>query len=174
MKYTSLCFLTLFSLSFLLQSCDMLSSQEEPTEEPTAMSNAEIKELIKAMEDTLGMAYNEKNIQYFERFYAKDAITYGEGREQLFGKKEIVNHFKKNIVNNPDYNYSFKYFTLDVFAEGEYATENGRWEEYDSSGAQIDHGFYMVVFKKEDGRYKSIRDIWNSSTSGLGEENTEE
>jgi len=43
------------------------------------------------------------------------------------------------------------------------AVESGRWAEMDSSGNEIEHGFYMVVFQKEDGRLVSVRDMWNSA-----------
>jgi len=129
------------------------------------MSQEEIRAYVEAMEDTLAMAYNQQSVELFEKFYGEGAVTYGEGREQLFGKTAIVNHFRKNVAQNEDYSYTFEYHTIDVFAENDHALETGKWVEKDSTGKELSHGFYMVLFQKQDGRYVSIRDIWNSATA---------
>lgn len=133
-----------------------------------------IKKIVMAMEDTLEMAYNQRNASLFEKFYGKGATTYGEGREQLFGKKEIIGHFRRNVVADSNFSESYKYHTLDVLTSGDMAVESGRWEEFDTSGTQVDHGFYMVVFQKQNGQYKSIRDIWNSATAENKKDQAEE
>lgn len=160
----------LYCLSFLIAvtftSCinSEAEANSETVEEANAANQADIKAYIRAMEDTLAMAYNKKDVSLFEKFYGPGAITYGEGREQLFGKKNIVNHFKKNVAQDTNLTRTFSYQTIDVFAADNLAVETGRWEEMDKEGNEVDHGFYMVVFEKQDGRYVSIRDIWNSST----------
>lgn len=162
----SLSIFLLLSAFVLLSSCTNAEPQESAVEQSEAKkaSQEEIKAYIKAMEDTLAMAYNTKDVSLFEKFYGEGAITYGEGREQLFGKKNIVNHFKQNVVDESNGTGTFKYQTIDVFSADDLAVETGRWEELDDEGKEKDHGFYMVVFEKQDGRYVSIRDIWNSST----------
>lgn len=160
----SICLLLLAFMG--LSSCVNTEPEASAVEQSEAKkaSQDEIKAYIKAMEDTLAMAYNNKDVSLFEKFYGEGAITYGEGREQLFGKKNIVNHFKQNVVDEANGTGTFKYQTIDVFSAEDLAVETGRWEELDDEGNEKDHGFYMVVFEKQDGRYVSIRDIWNSST----------
>lgn len=125
-----------------------------------------IKSYIVAMEDTLAMAYAKKDHHLFQKFYAENAVTYGEGREQLFGKQQIVNHFKNTVAADTVRNYNFKYTTIDVFSTSkDMAVESGRWTEYDDAGNEIDHGFYMVLFQEVNGRLVSTRDMWNSAIS---------
>jgi ketosteroid isomerase-like protein len=168
-KFPSLLIVLLFAFS----ACtNMANADEDPIVEEPAMSQEEVKAYIEAMEDTLAMAYNQKDVSLFEKFYGEGAVTYGEGREQIFGRSNIINHFRKNVAENPNYHAQFKYHTIDVFAQGDLATETGKWVENDSTGTETSHGFYVVVFKKIDDRYVSIRDMWNSSVSSKG--NTEE
>lgn len=129
-----------------------------------AFDPAVVKDYIIAMEDTLSMAYAQKDLNLFKKFYAENAVTYGEGRDQLFGKQQIINHFRNSVVEDTSRAFNFKYTTIDVFATSdEMALESGRWSEYNDDGEEIDHGFYMVLFQKVDGRLVSTRDMWNSA-----------
>lgn len=155
----------ILALTLIMASCQPQNPSSEVEEKSTAVSTTQLKKTIQALEDTLAMAYNTKNVELFSRFYADDAITYGEGREQLFGKKELVDHFRMTAMQDST-GRQFEYLTIDLFHKGNLAIENGKWIQKDATGYELDHGFYMVVFKKADGQWRSIRDIWNSSTIG--------
>lgn len=149
---------------------DEKAAESQNSEEPKAkgmLGEEDLTEYVKAMEDTLEMAYNKKDPTLFRRFYATDAVSYGEGREQIFGRSKLMANFQQTVVNNPDFDSRFRYHTLDVFAAkgGKQAVETGKWVETDSSGKERDHGFYMVLFELRDGRYISVRDMWNTATS---------
>jgi uncharacterized protein (TIGR02246 family) len=53
--------------------------------------------------------------------------------------------------------------TLEVEAHGDTATEVASWALKAKDGTVVDRGKSMVIWKKEDGRWKLYRDIWNSS-----------
>jgi uncharacterized protein (TIGR02246 family) len=53
---------------------------------------------------------------------------------------------------------------LEVEAHGDTATEVGTWVWRGKDGATLDHGKYIVIWKKEGGQWRLHRDIWNSST----------
>ena len=153
----------LLALVFLIVSCQPVESPATEQAAEPEMSQAEIKAVIQGLEDTLAMAYNTKDVELFSRFYAEDAVTYGEGREQLFGKKALVGHFRTTSMKDTS-GRQFEYLTIDVFHHGDLAVENGKWIQKNAEGTELDHGFYMVVFKKQNGQWRSIRDMWNSST----------
>jgi ketosteroid isomerase-like protein len=133
----------------------------------TEVNKEAITAYIDQMEDTLEMAYNQQDADLFKRFYDEEAISYGEGREQLFGRSNMLRAFKRQVVQNPQYNSRYRYHTLDVTvgAAGKIAVESGKWVMTDTLGKEKDHGFYMVLFKKKGDRYLSIRDIWNTATA---------
>lgn len=162
-------------LAFLLGACQN-PTRPAPTQAPQVDTNqvdkAAIKAYINQMEDTLEMAYNQQDPQLFKRFYHEEAVSYGEGREQLFGRSNMLRAFKTQVVHNPNYNSRYRYHTLDVLvgAEGKLAVETGKWVLTDTLGKEQDHGFYMVVFRKTGDRYVSIRDMWNTATAAAVEE----
>lgn len=53
--------------------------------------------------------------------------------------------------------------TLEVEAAGDNAHEVGQYELLDAAGKTLDRGKYVVVWKKEGGRFKLHRDIWTTS-----------
>ncbi len=53
--------------------------------------------------------------------------------------------------------------TSELEIHGDLATEVGSYVDTGADGAHVDHGKYMVMWKKVDGNWKLHRDIWNSS-----------
>jgi ketosteroid isomerase-like protein len=53
--------------------------------------------------------------------------------------------------------------TLEVESMGDNAYEVGQYELLDAAGKTLDRGKYVVVWKKEGGRFKLHRDIWTTS-----------
>lgn len=54
---------------------------------------------------------------------------------------------------------------LEVHSSGDIAAEVGRYVMKSAEGADLDHGKYMVLWKKKKGSWVIVRDIWNSSMS---------
>ncbi len=53
--------------------------------------------------------------------------------------------------------------TVEVESCGDTAVEVGRYTLSGEGGQMMDRGKYVVIWMKEDGRWKLHRDIWNSS-----------
>ena len=56
-----------------------------------------------------------------------------------------------------------KFTTLDVTARGDLAVATGKYEMSGADGKVLDNGKYVVVWKREGGRWKLLRDMWNTS-----------
>jgi ketosteroid isomerase-like protein len=52
---------------------------------------------------------------------------------------------------------------LEVEKKGDSLYEVGKYKLNGADGKQMDHGKYLVVWKREGGQWKLHRDIWNSS-----------
>lgn len=52
--------------------------------------------------------------------------------------------------------------TLEVWGDENYITEEGQFTTTSKEGVQLDKGKYIVVWKKEDGKWKLHRDLSNS------------
>jgi uncharacterized protein (TIGR02246 family) len=59
-----------------------------------------------------------------------------------------------------------KLTTLEVESQRGTAQEVGTYEVLDGDGNVIDHGKYVVIWKKRDDVWKLHRDIWNTSVAG--------
>src|SRR5262245_18465634 len=55
--------------------------------------------------------------------------------------------------------------TLDVEAQGDMACEVGKYTLTGDAGKLLDQGKYVVVWKREAGKWKLHRDIWNTSAA---------
>lgn len=151
-----------FVIAFL-SSCGGGSEASE-NESPSKQNIADIEAYIRAMEDTLEMAYKNRNPELLKRFYAENAISYGEGRDQLFGRQQIVKHFQDKVVAQIDQEFNFEYETLEVHYNTEdQVVEIGRWSQLNAEGKAEHTGYYLVLFEEVNGRLVSVRDIWNSS-----------
>jgi ketosteroid isomerase-like protein len=53
--------------------------------------------------------------------------------------------------------------TLEVDSIGDSAHEVGQYELLDAAGKTLDRGKYVVIWKKDGGRFKLHRDIWTTS-----------
>ena len=53
--------------------------------------------------------------------------------------------------------------TLEVDSASDLAHEVGQYELLDAAGKVVDRGKYVVIWKKEGGRFKLHRDIWTTS-----------
>jgi uncharacterized protein (TIGR02246 family) len=53
--------------------------------------------------------------------------------------------------------------TMEVEAQGDVATEVGRYALSGADGGSIDAGKYLVVWHRDGGAWKLHRDIWNTS-----------
>lgn len=56
-----------------------------------------------------------------------------------------------------------KLTTLEVEAHGDSAHEVGQYELRDQGGKVLDTGKYVVIWKRDGGRWRLHRDIWTSS-----------
>lgn len=57
---------------------------------------------------------------------------------------------------------SFNLNIVDVWGNDELVTEEGNYTMADANGKIIDKGKYLAVWKKENGKWKIYRDIFNS------------
>jgi ketosteroid isomerase-like protein len=53
--------------------------------------------------------------------------------------------------------------TIEVWGTSDLLTEEGEVTMFTKDGQQIDKGKYLVVWKKEDGKWKLFRDMFNSN-----------
>jgi ketosteroid isomerase-like protein len=127
-------------------------------EEATAIDMDKLKTEIQAMEDAFAAGEKAKDVDAVAAYYADDATSYNRNEPPSVGmaaiKEKIARGFAKDSVG--DYNV---YKVVDLFAEGNSATEIGSWTTMNAAGEQKENGYYMSYFQKRDGKYKCVRDM---------------
>lgn len=142
-----------------LTSC----KQATAVEQVAAPDMEAIKAEIQAMEDAYAVAYSAGDANAVVAYYADDAVSMLDGEPSAVGKAAILASIQKNIDERKGTRTS-SYEVVDLYAEGDLLVETGKSTTKDSTGAVINTGKYMSVFKKVDGKYVCIRDISNGDS----------
>jgi ketosteroid isomerase-like protein len=74
---------------------------------------------------------------------------------------QAIGQFLQGVLNTGIRAATLK--TLEVEPHGKTAYEVGQYELRDQAGKVLDHGKYVVVWKREGARWKLHRDIWTTS-----------
>ena len=138
------------------------SCKQAPAVEATVTPDpGAIKTEIQALEDAYAVAFNAGDANAVAAYYSDDAVSMGNNEPSSVGKAAIIASVQKGINENTSKNMS-SYEVVDIFSGGDLVVETGKSTVKDSTGAVIKTGKYMSVFKKVDGKYVCIREIYNS------------
>jgi ketosteroid isomerase-like protein len=112
-------------------------------------ANVEISAFM-AKGDTVGIA----------SAYSKEGSLMPNNMPSVKGKDSLVaiwSEFIKAGIGSIELN------TLEVWGDQNFITEEGLFEIKTKEGVALDKGKYLVLWKKEDGKWKLHRDISNSN-----------
>ncbi|MBK5214673.1 MAG: nuclear transport factor 2 family protein [Flavobacteriaceae bacterium] len=151
-------FLTIAAFTF--SGCMNQQKAKSNDAEPIDMANLKVE--IQAMEDAFSAGEKAKDADAVVAYYSENAISYSRNKQPTSGRAAIRESIAKSIANDTLGEYSV-YKVVDLFAEGNSALEVGSWTQFDSTGTEIENGYYMSYFEKKDGKYECVRDM-NVST----------
>ncbi len=147
-----LCMLALISVG-----CNNEKTAEE-TAAPTSTFNlAAAKDSIDATNTAMANAVNSGDTTAVASFYTSDAVVMPANMPALSGVGAISSFFSEGIRAGMK---DFKLEATEVFGNDEMLTEVGTYTL--SFGPEKDKGKYIVIWKKEGGKWKLFRDIFNS------------
>jgi ketosteroid isomerase-like protein len=162
MKQVSL-LLSFLALSILCTSCDGTAKNEEAAmvkSESTEADMSAVKTEIQSLENAWADAMMKKDVNALVALYSDDAVSMQDGAPTLTGKAAIQAQIEKDFAAPPRF-ASIAFQTLNVYGRPDEVTEVGTSVEKDESGKVLRSGKYMVVFKKMDGKYKAVSEIYN-------------
>lgn len=91
--------------------------------------------------------------------YTKDAKFMMANAESLVGRKSIQSAFA-GLINSGIAKIELK--TIGVWGDENMLVSEDNWKLFIKDGTEVDHGKAIVIWKKEDGKWKLFRDIFNS------------
>ncbi len=120
---------------------------------------------IRAINPIWFKAYTAGDVEGVVALYADDAVFSGPGAPAARGPAAIREYFKKDIAESAVAGITFKAGPkTDVGVSGDLGWEWGTFTVLDKSGATVDVGKYVSIFRRKDGKWQIIRDIYNSDT----------
>ncbi len=128
-------------------------------EQPDSKVNIEtVKQEIQAMEDAFSAGEKAKNVDAVAAYYSDDATSFNRNQPPSVGMAAIKEKISKGFAQDSvgDYN---TYKVVDLFADGNHATEIGSWPRMSASGEKKENGYFMSYFEKREGKYKCVRDM---------------
>ncbi|HEU4697753.1 MAG TPA: SgcJ/EcaC family oxidoreductase [Gemmatimonadales bacterium] len=106
-----------------------------------------------------------RDTAYIARVYAADAVALPPNADKAEGRAAIAKTWAA-MATAPGVKLTFEPATIDFSRAGDLAYETGTYtyeQDNPKGGDKIrDHGKYVVVWAKQDGRWQVMRDIWNS------------
>ena len=167
MKKTIL-LVTYVSCALLFASCQEAEKKETPAQtttaaEPAKPDLAQIRSEIVAIENAWAIAQNTKDVNALMAMYAEDAVIMPDGEPMVSGKAAIQKKLEADFAKPSTY-ASIAFETLDVYAQGNEATEVGKTMYKDAAGKTTGAGKYIAVYEKRDGKYLCIREIYNKDS----------
>jgi ketosteroid isomerase-like protein len=121
---------------------------------------AAIKAEIIALEKSWDTHFNSGDLNSLLSLYADDAIRLPNNQTIISGKEAIKKEMeieqtklKKGYTNNSE--------TTDVFGDENTVTEIGKTIRKDASGKVKSTGKYITIWKKVNGKFVTVREMWN-------------
>ena len=110
--------------------------------------------------------YNAGDADGVAALYAEDGVVMAPGAPAVVGRAAIRDFIASDIENSKAAGLAFKGDEVtDGAVEGDMAWIKGSFSLSDSSGTTVDTGKYLTVYRRTNGQWQIIRDMWNSDAS---------
>ena len=130
---------------------------------PRAADTAADAATIKADAPVWFTKYNGGDADGVAALYADDGVVLAPGAPMAVGRAAIRDFIAADIATSKAAGVTLKGDEVkDVGVAGETAWITGAFSAADASGATVDKGKYLAVYRRANGKWLIIRDIWNS------------
>src|SRR5205814_5174740 len=144
----------LFAWLVLLCAYSAAASAADPSKDEAA---------IRAISPAWMKAYNAGEAKTLSGLYADQAVLLPPGAMAAKGNAAIQAYFAKDMAESAKAGVTFSLDPKsDVGISGDLAWESGTYAVKAKSGASLEVGKYLTVYKKSDGKWLIIRDTWNA------------
>lgn len=126
----------------------------------SAHAQAAARGRIEAQNQKFGAAIQKGDAAAIAALYTTDAEALPPNAEAVSGR-DAIQKFWQSVIDSGI--ASAKLTTRDVQSAGDWAWESGEYALAGKDGAALDHGKYVVIWKRVQGQWHLHRDIWNSN-----------
>jgi len=130
---------------------------------PKATDTAADEAAIKADPIAFMEAYNAGDADAVANLYAEDAVLMPPGVPAVTGRAAIKEFIASDSAAVKAAGLAFKIAEpTGVGISGDLGWSSGSYAVTAASGATVESGKYLTVHRRSDGKWKLIRDTWNS------------
>ncbi|HET9439292.1 MAG TPA: DUF4440 domain-containing protein [Longimicrobiales bacterium] len=129
----------------------------------TARSTAQEKDVraaIEAANKQFIAAFGKGDAAGLAAMYSSTGVAYPPNSEPVSGRAALQKLWQDAMGMGVK---AVNFKITEIEAHGDTAIEVGGYEMLGEGGKHIDHGKYVVIWKREQGQWKLHRDIWNTS-----------
>ena len=126
---------------------------------PTAYAD-DVKSAIEAANAQFSAAAVKGDGAALAALYSPDGQVMPAGSVPIRGT-EAIQKFWQGALDSGVAAIGLK--TIEAFRHGSTATEVGEYELRDKAGKVLDHGKYIVIWKRTDGKWKLFRDMFSTN-----------
>lgn len=152
----------LFVIAALLVGCQAPDNTGEMKEEMPAIP--QLSDQTASAASAWNSDWSAGNAEGLGNQYAEDAIVYPPGDNPVVGRDSITGFWAEQLAFST--NGSIE--SVEAESDGSIGYEIGNYVIQDSTGVEVDHGNYMVVWKYVDGAWKIYRDTWSTNVPAEG------
>jgi ketosteroid isomerase-like protein len=127
-----------------------------------AASPTGVQSAIEAGEHAFAEAVSKGDSVRLSSLYAEEGQVLEAGSAPIKGRAAIQKYWQAVLGSGIG---KVDLTTLEVFSQGATATEVGHYELYDKAGKVIDNGKYIVVWRREGGGWKLLRDMYSTDVA---------
>jgi ketosteroid isomerase-like protein len=120
----------------------------------------DIRVVIEEGNQQWSAAFSQGDSAALAAMYTLNAQLFPMHRESV-GGMEAIQQFWQGVIASGVQGATLT--TLEVDEQGDTAYEVGTYELRGEGTKVLDHGKYVVVWKREQGKWRLHRDIWNSN-----------
>ncbi len=142
-------------LAAYLASCSSGAGADTAT---TDFNLDSVKAHIAEMNKSYAKRFTTNDKLFYEERYCKDAAVYSPNLPPVTGIDSIIKFFyvgdsSQAIIELPPNN---------IYGNADFVVEDGTYNFPDGKGGSVDKGKFIALWKKEDGKWKLFREIWNT------------
>lgn len=145
-------------LAIVIAACNN-SNTDAPAATASTFNLDSVKQIINATNANFAAAIKSGDSVAAASGYTSDAIIMPPNMASVNGRAAIVSFAAETSRMGP---VTFKLVSTEVSGDDASVEEVGTYEVSDDKGTVLDKGKFICLWKKEDGKWKIYRDIFNS------------
>jgi uncharacterized protein (TIGR02246 family) len=122
----------------------------------------EVRPAIEAANAQFAAAVAQHDGAAMAALYAAGGEVLPAGSEPVKGRAAIQKFWQGALDSGVA---AIELKTVEIFGRGPTATEVGQYELHDAAGKSLDHGKYIVVWRRDGGKWQLLRDMFSTNVA---------